>query len=95
MKVGKFRPEFLGKLSAYVGLVDAEVRDPAKHVPTIGILLCTSKNEAVVRFTLANASSALGVADYEGLPAVEELRSAVTPGRATVSKEPGPARTAG
>ena len=69
LKVGKFQPAFLGQLSAYVGLIDAKVRNPAKHAPTIGILLCTGKNEAVVRFTLANMTTALGVADYEGLPA--------------------------
>lgn len=68
LKVGKFRPAYLGQLAAYVGLVDNQVRDLAKHAPTIGILLCTGKNEAVVRFTLANMSTAVGVADYEGLP---------------------------
>jgi predicted nuclease of restriction endonuclease-like (RecB) superfamily len=82
LKVGKFRPEFLGKLAAYVGLVDAQVRDPARHAPTIGILLCTRRNEAVVRFTLANMSAALGVADYEGLPSPEELRSVISAERA-------------
>lgn len=68
LKVGKFKPAYLGQLSAYVGLVDAQLRDQAKHASTIGILLCTGKNEAVVRFTLANMTTALGVADYEGLP---------------------------
>ena len=85
LKVGRFQPAFLGQLSAYVGLVDAELRDPTKHAPTIGVLLCTGKNEAVVRFTLANMTTAVGVADYEGLPAdvkaalpsPEELQAAV------------------
>ena len=61
-------------------LVRAEVPgrgDPGKHAPTIGILLCTGKNEAVVRFTLANMTTALGVADYEGLPA--DVKAAVPP----------------
>jgi predicted nuclease of restriction endonuclease-like (RecB) superfamily len=75
LKVGKFQAAFAGQLSAYVGLVDAQVRDPAKHAPTIGVLLCTGKNEAVVRFTLANMTTALGVADYEGLPA--DVKAAV------------------
>jgi predicted nuclease of restriction endonuclease-like (RecB) superfamily len=77
LKVGKFRSAFLGQLAAYVGLVDSEVRDPSKHAPTIGILLVTRKNEAVVRFTLANMTSALGVADYQGLPDPAELQSVV------------------
>jgi hypothetical protein len=68
MKVSRFQAAFLGQLSAYVGLVDDQLRDPAKHAPTIGILLCTSKNETIVRYTLANMTNAVGVADYEGLP---------------------------
>jgi len=69
LKVGDFQPAFLGQLSAYVSVVDDKVRDHTRDAPTIGILLCTGKNEAVVRYTLANMSTALGVADYEGLPA--------------------------
>lgn len=69
LKIEDFQPAFLGQLAAYVGLVDTQLRDPEKHAPTIGILLCTGRNEAVVRFTLANMTAALGVADYEGLPA--------------------------
>ncbi|MDR1448625.1 MAG: PDDEXK nuclease domain-containing protein [Propionibacteriaceae bacterium] len=68
LKVDDFQPAFLGQVAAYVGAVDYYLRDPEKHAPTIGILLCTGKNEAVVRFTLANVSAALGVAGYEGLP---------------------------
>jgi hypothetical protein len=78
LKIGDFSPEFLGQLSAYVGVVDDKIRDKTKHAPTIGILLCTGKNEAIVRYTLANMTAALGVADYEGLPtdAKEALPSA-------------------
>jgi hypothetical protein len=92
LKVEDFRPAFAGQLSAYVGLVDDRLRDPAKHGPTIGILLCTGKNEAVVRFTLANMTTALGVADYEGLPAdakaalptVEELEAVIADEKASL-----------
>jgi predicted nuclease of restriction endonuclease-like (RecB) superfamily len=97
LKVGDFQPAFLGQLSAYVGLVDHEVRDHAKHAPTIGILLCTGKNEAIVRYTLANMTTALGVADYEGLPAdaqaalpsAEEMRAVVAEERAILERVGG------
>jgi predicted nuclease of restriction endonuclease-like (RecB) superfamily len=69
LKVGDFSPAGLGQLSAYVGLVDDKLRDKARHAPTVGILLCTGRNEAVVRYTMANMTSALGVAGFEGLPA--------------------------
>ena len=85
LKVGDFSAEHLGQLSAYVGLVDDKVRDETRHAPTIGILLCTGRNEAIVRYALANMSAALGVADYEGLPAdakailpsVQELQAVI------------------
>ncbi|MCL2091328.1 MAG: DUF1016 domain-containing protein [Micrococcales bacterium] len=85
LKTRDFEPGFLGQLSAYVSVVDDQVRDHAKQASTIGVLLCTGRNEAVVRYTLANMTTALGVADYNGLPAdvraalpsAEELREMV------------------
>ncbi|MCL2490636.1 MAG: PDDEXK nuclease domain-containing protein, partial [Propionibacteriaceae bacterium] len=77
LKVGDFTPGYVGQLAAYVGVVDAELRDPIRQAPTIGVVLCTGKNEAIVRYTLANMSVALGVADYEGLPA--DARAALPP----------------
>jgi hypothetical protein len=52
-----------------VAIVDDQLRDPARHAPTIGLLLCTGKNEATVRFSLASTTAPIAVADYEGLPA--------------------------
>ncbi|MCL2422799.1 MAG: PDDEXK nuclease domain-containing protein [Micrococcales bacterium] len=75
LKTGRFQPAYAVQLSAYVGLVDDRLRDPAKHAPTIGVMLCTGKNESVVRYALANMTSAVGVADYEGLPA--DVRAAL------------------
>jgi len=77
LKVGDCTPGCLGQLAAYVGVVDAELRDPDRQAPTIGVVLCTGKNEAIVRYTLANMSAVLGVADYEGLPA--DARAALPP----------------
>jgi predicted nuclease of restriction endonuclease-like (RecB) superfamily len=92
LKAGDFEPSFLGQLSAYVGVVEDKLRDDAKHAPTIGVLLCTGKNEAIVRYTLANMTAALGVADYEGLPAdvraalpsAGELRAVIAEGQAAI-----------
>jgi len=49
LKVGDFQPGYLGQLAAYVGVVDAELRESNRQAPTIGVLLCTGKNEAIVR----------------------------------------------
>ena len=86
LKTDKFRPAFAGQLGTYVAIVDDQLRDPSRHAPTIGLLLCTGKNEATVRFALASTTSPVAVADYEGLPAdaraalpnEEELQAIIT-----------------
>jgi hypothetical protein len=68
LKAGRFRPEQLGQLSTYVAVIDGELRDDTYQAPTIGLLLCTGKNEAIVRYALAGAGVPVAVADYQGLP---------------------------
>ncbi len=94
LKVGDFTPAHLGQLGAYVAAVDGELRRPDRHAPTIGILLCTGRKAAAVRYSLASTAAPVAVADYRGLPAdaraalpsVEELQAIVDaqvrPGRA-------------
>jgi predicted nuclease of restriction endonuclease-like (RecB) superfamily len=71
LKAGKFRPEHLGQLSFYLTAVDAQIKHPDDS-PTIGLLLCKSKNEVVAEYALRDQSQPLGVAEYrllESLPA--------------------------
>ncbi len=79
LKVDKFRPEHAGQLQFYVAVVDATIRKPEIHAPTIGILLCASRNEAVVRYALGASTAAMAVStvSYENLPAAE--RAALPP----------------
>ena len=53
--------------------MDENLRDHQRHSPTIGILLCAGRNDNVVRYSLANTSAPLAVADYtyDTLPAHE------------------------
>jgi len=71
LKVGRFAPEHLGQLGFYVSWVDANLRVPDRHSPTIGILLCAGRNDNVVRYSLAGTTAPLAVADYtyDALPA--------------------------
>lgn len=69
LKVADFSPAHLGQLGAYVAAVDGELRRPRCHRPTVGILLCTGKNAAAVRYSLASSAAPVAVADYQGLPA--------------------------
>lgn len=54
LKTGKFQPEFAGKLNFYVALVDDQLKRPA-HSATVGILICGSKNEHSVRYSLSRS----------------------------------------
>jgi predicted nuclease of restriction endonuclease-like (RecB) superfamily len=69
LKAGDFAPAHLGQLGAYVAAVDGELRRSQVHAPTVGILLCTGKNAAAVRYALASSAAPVAVADYRGLPA--------------------------
>lgn len=71
LKAGKFKPEHLGQLSFYLAAVDAQFKHP-QDGPTIGLLLCKSKNEVVAEYALRDNNRPMGVAEYqlvESLPA--------------------------
>lgn len=70
LKGGKFKPEHLGQLSFYLTAVDEQIRHPQDN-PTIGLLLCKSKNKVVAEYALRQNTQPLGVAEYkliESLP---------------------------
>ncbi|VVN59938.1 Putative nuclease YhcG [Pseudomonas fluorescens] len=71
LKAGKFKPEHLGQLGFYLAAVDGQVKDP-QDSPTIGLLLCSSKNKVVAEYALRDNTRPIGVAEYqlvESLPA--------------------------
>ena len=67
LKVDKFKPEYAGQLGFYVELVEDRLRRPA-HGATVGLLLCTDKNDRVVRYALASSSQPVAIASYDLLP---------------------------
>jgi hypothetical protein len=64
LKVGRFEPEYLGKLNSYLEALDRDVRKPHEK-PSIGVLLCASKNDEVVEFALNRSLSPALVAEYK------------------------------
>lgn len=64
LKIGRFKPDYAGQLAFYVAAVDDKIRDPALHPPTVGILLCASRNDAVVRYALAQSTAPMAAANY-------------------------------
>ena len=74
LKAGKFLPEHAGKLQFYVALVDDRLRRPA-HAPTVGILICASRNDQTVRYALSRAGwpMAVSTCTYDALPPEEQV----------------------
>jgi hypothetical protein len=73
LKTGKFQPEYAGKLNFYVALVDDTLRRE-HHNETIGILICGTKNDRSVRYSLGRSASPMAVAayTYDKLPREEQ-----------------------
>ena len=84
LKVGKFKPSYLGQLYAYLQVLDDKVRKPHEN-PSIGIVLCKSANKKYVEYVVQDYDKPLGVATYktsdemperlkQSLPDIEELK---------------------
>jgi predicted nuclease of restriction endonuclease-like (RecB) superfamily len=71
LKGGKFKPEHLGQIGFYLTAVDRQVKSEHDN-PTIGLLLCKTKNKIVAEYALGDKTQPMGVAEYkllESLPA--------------------------
>jgi predicted nuclease of restriction endonuclease-like (RecB) superfamily len=64
LKISEFQPEYLGKLDFYLEALDRDVRKAHEH-PSIGVLLCASKNDEVVEYALSRSLSPALVAEYQ------------------------------
>lgn len=95
LKGGKFKPKHLGQLSFYLTAVDEQVKHPQDN-PTIGLLLCKSKNKVVAEYALRQNRQPLGVAEYQlmeslppelatDLPSIEQIERELTGDNADTS----------
>ncbi len=84
LKVGKFKPSYLGQLYAYLQVLDDKVRKPHEN-PSIGIVLCKTANQAYAEYAVRDYNKPMGVATYKTfsdmpeqfqqyLPNIEELK---------------------
>ena len=84
LKRGEFKPEYTGKMNFYLAALDKYVRLPDEN-PSIGIILCKTKNEEIVELSFSDTSKPMGVATYRtsgelpprlrsALPDIEELK---------------------
>ena len=63
LKIGEFEPEHVGKMQFYLAVLDDTVRQTDEN-PSIGIILCKSKERTVVEYALRESGSPIGVAAY-------------------------------
>lgn len=66
LKVGRFEPEHLGKLEFYLEALDRDVKKPHER-PSIGVLLCASRDSEVVEYALSRSLSPALIAEYQTL----------------------------
>ena len=64
LKIGEFKPEFVGKLEFYLTALDKQVKMEHEN-PTIGIIICKNKNRTVVEYALNDTDKPIGVATYQ------------------------------
>jgi len=85
LKTVNFEPEFAGKLNFYIKAVDKQIKSEEDN-PTIGILICKSKDKTVVEYALSDIHKPMGVSEYQliqslpdslksSLPSIEEIEA--------------------
>ncbi|MCX7088229.1 MAG: PDDEXK nuclease domain-containing protein [Methylococcales bacterium] len=97
LKAGAFKPEHAGQLSFYLSAVDTQMKAEQDN-PTIGLLLCKSKNKVVAEYALRDSNKPIGVAEYQlieslpaelqtSLPSIEAIEQALSGDDATVERD--------
>ena len=64
LKTGKFLPEYVGKMQFYLAVLDDRVRSEDEN-PSIGIIVCKSKNKTIVEYALRESKRPIGVSAYK------------------------------
>lgn len=83
LKKGEFKPEYAGKMNFYCSAVDDLLKNESDN-PTIGLILCESKNRIFAEYALKDINKPIGISEYEltralpenlksSLPTIEEL----------------------
>ena len=63
LKVGKFKPEHIGQINFYLEAMDRDVKKPNEN-PSVGLILCASKDDTVVEYALSRSMSPTMVSEY-------------------------------
>jgi hypothetical protein len=88
LKATNFKPEHTGQLGFYLTAVDTQVKAP-DDAPTIGLLLCKSKNRIVAEYALRDTNKPMGVAEYQLTEALPKDLEANLPSIEQIERELG------
>lgn len=91
LKAREFEPEFAGKMQFYLSGLDDQVRVEGEN-PSIGIIICKSKNRTKVEYTLRDQKRPIGVATYNQYDRLEDLPNQIAqflPSEEEISKRLG------
>jgi len=64
IKTGKFKPEYVGKMNFYLSALNNTVKLPEEN-PSIGIILCKTKDRTIVQYALKDTNKPMGVSTYQ------------------------------
>jgi predicted nuclease of restriction endonuclease-like (RecB) superfamily len=64
LKVGEFKPEFVGKMQFYLAALDEEMKEKHEN-PSIGIIVCREKKRTIVEYALKESNKPIAVAQYK------------------------------
>lgn len=64
LKIGKFKPEYVGKMQFYLAALDDLAREEGEN-PAIGIILCKDKDKTIVEYALRESNKPIGIAEYK------------------------------
>lgn len=85
LKIGKFVPEYIGKMQFYLALLDDFVKQPHEN-PSIGIILCKSRNKTIVEYALRESNKPIGVAEYRIVSTLPEKLKGKLPSPEEIAK---------
>ena len=88
VKIGKFAAGDIGQIGTYIVAVNHQLRVEGKDNPTIGLLICRSKDNTQARYALESSSQPIGISEYEleqfypekvegTIPTIEELEKCI------------------
>ena len=76
LKIGEFKPEYVGKMNFYLSLLDKMEKAPDEN-PSIGIILCAEKDHLEVELALQDINKPISVAEYQYLLPKNKLQELV------------------